>query len=486
MAEPVVVDSVFADLDVALEIAAKAQRVPLTPAATGLQVCYYLGDEPPPADAPTNFVHVPIDRFASFLATSRLRPPRSVVGSRRAHSAGDRQAFGTAVNHQMTRGMQDRLRRAMATIQRYKTRVPRPAEGGRLRVFAAASRITTVMQFASAGLVRAFERLGHEVKFEIEQNEMETSDLYTLVVALEAFDPHLVININHQNNAMLPGDVVNAIWWQDLMPALSAGKPLEWRERDLCYAAAWNVLGLPIVATGLAPERVRVQPFCIDDTVFHDGPSDSVREDKVVFVGSAASVRLTGDAAEQRLVNELTRRLEEGQFLTEAEVTALSSAHGVDPRHGFHNVFYAVMRDVPVRWLCRSGARVEVYGRYWDKDPEVAPFFKGELAHGEAVAKVYRSARCALVVHPIEVNTQRLAEAAACGCLPIVYDCRSVAAPPYWEEQVLYFRTAAELATQTRAAASPEAGVFGHHFSYQRFAQRILDDARPFLPAGAA
>jgi hypothetical protein len=477
-------DTVFGDLGAALAEARQARRVPLTPAVTGLQLCYYAGIEAPPPDAPRNLVHVPLEQFPAYFASARTRAPKAVVPPSSA-SVAERRAFATAVNQRLHGGQAERQRLTLKAIERYRQRPRRPPEGGRLRVFAASSRETTVMQYASLGLIRAFERLGHETRFVIEADDTQRLDLRAIVEELEAFDPHVVLNVNHQNNAFIPPDVANAIWWQDLMPPLAAGKPLAWRPNDLVYAALSNDLAPAVAATGLPSERLRIQPFCIDTSLFHSDGGDS-REDKIVFVGSSASIRLKGYPGEARLVEQLEELVRDGTLLTETQVRGLGVLHGVPPDHAFHSVYYYVMRDRLVRWLCRvPGLRVEVYGRYWDRDPEVAPFYKGELPHGPAVADVYRSAKYALVVHPLSINTQRFAEAVACGCIPVQYDCRPFADPPHWDDRVLYFRTPQELAAQFGRTVPVHAAEFADFFSYDRFARRILADAAPFLTSGA-
>lgn len=484
MAEAGRVDTVFGDLGTALAEARQAHRVQLTPAVTGVQVCYYAGIETPPADAPRNLIHVPIEQFPTYFASARTRTPRTVVPPLHV-SPSERQAFATAVNQQLQRGQQERQKLTLEAVTRYRSRPRRGPENGRLRVFAATSRETTVMQYSSLGLIRAFERLGHETRFLIEADDTERMDLRTQMAELEAFDPHVVLNINHQNNAFLPPDVVNAIWWQDLMPPLAAGKPLAWRPNDLVYAALSNDLAPAVANTGLPPERLGVQPFCIDTAMFNDAGGQA-REDKIVFVGSSASIRLKGVPGEAKLIEQLEGFVADGTLLTETQVRGLGVLNGLTPDHAFHNVYYYVMRDRLVRWLCRiPGLRVEVYGRYWDRDPEVAPFFKGELPHGPAVAAIYRSAKYALIVHPVSINTQRFAEAVACGCIPVQYDCRPFADQPHWDDRVLYFRTPAELAAQVAKTAPVHAAEFTDFFSYERFARRILADAAPFLSTGA-
>jgi hypothetical protein len=171
----------------------------------------------------------------------------------------------------------------------------------------------------------------------------------------------------------------------------------------------------------------------------------------------------------------LIEKLDAGLPVTETFMREIAAEHGVDYDYIFWHVFHYAVRDTTVRWLCRrSPLPVEVYGRDWEHDEFVAPYHKGYLPHGEKVAELYNSAKYALVTHPFELNSQRLAEACACGCIPIVYDCRHSSDQPHWDNDVQYFKTEKELQDLlTSSRAEPALGV-GNHFSYLTLAQRIL------------
>ena len=147
-------------------------------------------------------------------------------------------------------------------------------------------------------------------------------------------------------------------------------------------------------------------------------------------------------------------------------------------------MLFAIMS---ARWLCELadelGMTVEVYGRGWERDPVVSPFFKGTLPHGPAVAEVYNTAQYSLVAHPHDLHSQRLIETAACGSIPIVYDCRYRAEKPHWDEQCLWYRTKEELrACLGKRPQSPVHAVCQGR-SYTDFAKRILTEIQDFLVA---
>ena len=144
----------------------------------------------------------------------------------------------------------------------------------------------------------------------------------------------------------------------------------------------------------------------------------------------------------------------------------------------YWRLWHYVIRDYSVRWLCENPVLpVEIYGRYWADDPLVAGHYKHELQHGVEVANLYRSAKYALVSHPFEINSQRLAEVAACGCIPLVYDCRDIAEPPHWDACCLFFKTPADLhrilTNQEMPAQSPQR--IAEKFTYQHAVENFIN-----------
>ncbi|MDH5230301.1 MAG: glycosyltransferase, partial [Gammaproteobacteria bacterium] len=114
-----------------------------------------------------------------------------------------------------------------------------------------------------------------------------------------------------------------------------------------------------------------------------------------------------------------------------------------------------------------------------DKDPIVQPFYKGAINHGEDLAKLYNSAEYALVVtQPTEVNNQRLAEAAACGAIPVVTDVRAQSEKPHWDDECLFFSNRDELYNALKQKPKNDPSVIANYFSYKDFAKIIIDSVR--------
>ncbi len=466
-------DTYYIDPLQALNVAKQANRVACGhPTIDGLQICYYRG-ELPESDLP-NLIHLELPDFEEFFIRSRLRMPENTEipdGLEDEVKAAVRQDIATACESIKRR----RLWLIQQLLNKAKALQPRLVGNRPPRIFIPANRLTTVMQYSSQGLAKAFVALGWEVLFYIQDNDMEGSNMVDMLEKYIDFDPHACLYVNSLNNSFMHDDIVNIVWWQDLMPQLKDSQPLKWRARDFNFSIS------PLFDRYLEHRQaasVQRLHFAIDDAVFHAGTGMG-RADKIVFIGSSYLPVVNPENSQHRqALDSLVSAMESGACFDEATVRQIAEACGLSYEFVFWKLLHYVIRDYSVKWLCAdSGLPVDVYGRYWDRDVEIAPFYRGELPHGEAVAAVYRSASYALVCHPFEINSQRLAEVAACGCIPVVYDCRDMAESPHWEEYCLFFKTADQLRKilhgRLQPAKSPEG--LAAQFTYRAAAQRLIE-----------
>ncbi|MBF0285266.1 MAG: hypothetical protein HQL51_12510 [Magnetococcales bacterium] len=460
-------DLYFFHREEALEADRERRQVPVTVFLKETRLCYYDG-EPHPDDPPT-VIGVPLARLSETLAESPLRFPRRVIwrGLDRAQLV---RGLTAAARIEAAAALQER--RAQALAPACYGAVPRFVPGEPLRVMGFTSRHTTVMQYASRSLLQAFARLGCQTLLTREENEREQWAMHHHMARYAAFAPHVMVSINHARHAWLPRETFHVTWWQDEMDELTSGAAIPWRERDLVYSLDPG-LDRWLIQSG-AP-RVERQGFCIDAGVFHPPVPGTERRRKVVFVG-VTHAHMVENPAEEVVRRRLLARLEAGEAVDWAVFHALERETGVPARRIHWDLI--PVREAAVHWLCQCAdlIDVEIYGRGWEEDPVVRPFFKGPLPHGAAVADLYRHSRFALVPHPYDLQSQRLAEAAACGCIPVVFDCRSLAAPPHWEDHCLWFRTREELRRVLQAGEVPAADPVGVAAgrTYDVFARRIL------------
>jgi hypothetical protein len=449
----------------------------------GRQVCYHPGEKQ--QTDPENLISVPFDKADKFFSESILRKPTNIDYSDHPYGEIELQSKINAIRESISvwgPRLYIKFKKAASEIADFKfDKLP-----ARLRICIWQTRYTTVLQYAALGLAKAFEKIGHEVNFIIEENDMQSvsSNKYLHIFKeLANFKPHLFIDIN----ALLSNRVISpcsyyVAWFQDPTDALINNTLPSWRDRDLVYK-----VGDSVDFNSTLKDHKNLQPLCVDDSIFHID-SRVKRKNKIVFVGSSyesqvADFANTHPQIFEKIKNDFTSGLPTNlpvylsSLFTAEQMRSSSFATFVKYR-----LLNYVVRDICVEWICQQDIiDVEIYGRGWAENPIVAPFFKGELKHGSEVAKIYQSAKYALVCLPHEVVTQRLNEALACGCQPVVYDCRYACGPPYYEEALLYFGTQKELIgnlgkdliikTEALTAISAK-------YTYSSFAKRILLDLK--------
>lgn len=461
-------DAYFLSYGDAYEVARHQHRVSLGhPYITGLQICYYAGD---PVDSDLrNLVNVPIESFYSFFLTTRLRLPTRLVipPSFSRDQAAEMEAIISSVCSRVMESRLQQFKEDEATILALPEPMDRPE---RPRFYIPANRLTTVMQYASMGVARALEARGAEVMYVCETDDLEALDLSHHTRALLEFSPDAVFTINSANEYPTAPHMHRFVWWQDLMAQLQRGDPIEVRDRDVHFSA---VARFDHYLRECGVPRVERQMFCVDPTQFKPGFAVA-RESKIVFVGSAYEGRVTSQADLNATVM-IREALEVGQDVTDDLLVQIAESLGLNFQHVFQNLFHAVVRQTVVEWMCmESPIPVEVYGFGWESVDLVKEFYKGDVAHDQ-IPKLYQGASHALVVHPFELNSQRLAEVSAAGSRPLVFDCRHSSESPHWENSVLYFKTRQQLADVIRSTVPLNVTEIASYFSYDRFAARLIE-----------
>ncbi|MDH5326608.1 MAG: hypothetical protein OEZ68_11070 [Gammaproteobacteria bacterium] len=472
---PEIKDCYFFDRNVAYYTSLLRNRVATTHQhIDGLQICYHDGD---PFDAaPPNLVSVPFAEILNQFIDERKRLPQLIM-------------FANDFSESQKIEIKNIFTEVIKQVGEYRNQVSMEllAAMGKsaplrnpknLRFFLSASRLTTVMQYASKNLAQALQQLGHEVCLCIEENDMEQLDTSHHLRAMLDFNPDVVITVNQLANAFLHPDTLNIIWWQDPMTQIRNTQELPWRKNDLIYSAV-RPLDEYLLRNGA--QNVKRAPFCVDSRIFHANfPNDHEkieRENKIVFIGSSYIHHVAQRNNKEAILAEFSTLLNEGTRFDNLLLNRLSHKFKVSYDELFWHFLHYAVRDFTLHWLCEvSPIPVEVYGPGWEYDDTVKPFLKGNLPHGQAVAQVYRSARYALVTHPFELNSQRLAEAAACGCIPIVYDCRHSSDQPHWEDELQFFKNKEDLRNMLSQGTGQPVTHIGEHFSYQRLAESFLKD----------
>jgi hypothetical protein len=286
-----------------------------------------------------------------------------------------------------------------------------------------------------------------------------------------------VFYVNDLRNTFFHDDVINIIWWQDPMPLIKSRELLNWRKNDFNFSAS-PFLDAHLMQCG-ARNVVR-QHFVADDAIFNiDNVVD--KEEKIVFIGSSyLSFVNNNDIEQNRIINKFIDIINNGGEIDEDSILGFSSSSSLDYDFIFWKIFPYVIRDYSVKWLCATSSMpVEVYGRFWEETADVLGYFMGELEHGADVASVYKSAKYALVSHPFEINSQRLAEVMACGCIPVVYDCRKIAEKPHWEDYCLFFKNEDELKSiiDNRKVPNKNPHDLARFFTYESAVENFIAES---------
>ncbi|MBF0155132.1 MAG: tetratricopeptide repeat protein [Magnetococcales bacterium] len=463
-------DTYFLDGRRALAAARSALSVKLLNHFSVRRICFH----PDPGLAGQeleNLIYCPMEKISAFFLETRLRLP-TVIDFAPGDAQQVQKALMVARAIDLIPLMFEQAAQALfdqCKEQRVDFAADRP-----WRVFAATSRWTTVMQYASRNVVDALERLGCQVHFEIEKSDLEGPSRFHDLKKQYAYNPHIIININRRGNRHLNPDIFNIVWYQDPMKEIREGNAIDWRERDIIFSAYPDFDDL-LRKTGA--RHVRRQDLCVDLNTFYVTQPRHERR-KVVFLGSSHHHFLHGVPGEERVLRELGDLVEQGATITRDHTRDLATRTHLDFSHVNDYLYSYVVRNRCVEWLCELAPElewdVEVYGRHWDEIPIVAPYFRGEVPHGAAVAAIYNQARYALAAHPYMVKSQRLAELSACGCIPVLFDDRIHAEGPHWENEILYFKTREALRTCLGQEPKGDPNAIAQSCSYDKFARRIL------------
>ncbi len=465
-------DTYFLNADVALKYALQQNRtVPLADSGKGLQICYYNGK--PVNNAPENMIFVPLDKLFDYFINTKNRQPTLLSREGSQFSQKKIKEIEQYFEKVFTEVNEKRDQRRQHYIELIKNQEPDFNDNPK-RVFLMTSRHTTVIQYSTKGIAKAFDDLGYDTKILIEEDDMQLLYKDLRVKEIYEFNPHITFNINHMFNDIVNEKTWNIVWWQDPMEELMNDVPINVRERDIVFSfdpsfdAFW-------IKKQVTP--VYRQYFCIDDKVFY--PDSKIeRKNKVVFIGSSYINFFKYAMIPESFKQELISWLEKGKKFSENDVKILGDKYSLSFEHyPVVGILQGIVRDTTIQWLCEeSDLEVEIYGRNWEEYEIVKPFFKGEVPHGKAVADIYCSAKYALSCQGSTIQSQRLAEIAACGAFPVVYDSRPFSPDPLWEDQYLFFRTRNELKEALKKEPKMYKGTFERiksKFSYECFAKQI-------------
>lgn len=470
-------DTYFLNSAEALRVAKQQNK----PSRYVLQVCYYTGEKIE-SDC-ENLIHLPIENLVNDLAKGIYRLPTKLDFTGLELSA--------AIKLDIVQNFESSLEQARDYRNQYNAyylkalKNAKPDFSEPLRFYLPASSNTQVMQHISENIATTLKKLGYEVFFDL---QIGITDPFSVKRMLE-FNPHVTININHMNTNHISDDVFNFVWFQDSMPIVNNEEALKLREKDYLFAL------LPGVVNALKVKKAkncRLQNFCISTDIYKQY-SNIERKKKIVFIGSSykdnfmpyesscggKAIDIIDDKATDDLLKELIDIYQaDGRFTKDIKIK-LSEKYNKSTNFIHNYAIPLVVRDISILKLCKMNIKydIEIYGWGWEKYEELKAYYKGVLEYGKEISEVYNSAAYALVSHPYYLIQQRTLEAAASGCIPLVYDCRYLneTEPPYYENSIVLFQNLDTL--ENILNEKPKNMVFQEMLddhTYESFIKKIL------------
>lgn len=464
-------DTYFLDSKEALRIALQKNRVSTDNInVDGLQICYYSGKKL--KKSPINCINVPIKKIVKYFSNTKNRFPKDIDFTKSKYKTIEQQQlFKDAIETifiEVDKTINAKISRKVYNIRKLKLNF----NGEVLRVFVPACRETTVMQHVARSISNMFKNLGYDVLFDI-QNDMQDCRPLPLLKKLYKFNPHIIININHINNSYLSKDVFNFVWFQDPVSVLVDDSKIVLRERDYIFSLLSEFDNL-LQAKNISFLR---QSFCINSKEYKQNNSIK-RKKKIVFIGSSYLKMLGNGEFDKKLLEHLITLFEQGVIFTYEVVNNILNQFNVDKMFLTSTLIPFIIRDRSVRWLCNTQTKydIEIYGWGWDVYDDVKPYFKGALDYGSDIADVYNSAEFVLAPHQHYILQQRVLEASACGCIPIVYDIRDLTDENIYPEALCYFKTFSDLEDilNSKTPIKKDSSKLLKDNSYKAFAKKII------------
>lgn len=446
------------------------------------QLCYAIGPSPDKSSYPKNLIFLPETQFEETIYEKSCRPPLILISSPfdTEDLKNQGQQYLSLIDQNFQRYLSQKMARGIKRLGYLKLNFSQKP----WRVMLFTSHYTTVMKYAMQSMVKAFEQLGCEVLF-------LTDDEYSALVAAKTlehlvdFNPHLLFSINHHHREFLPKESFQAVWWQDLMPEIQKKEPFKYEnERDFYYAFGDYILE---AITTKTDHSVTYQEQCADENIYFP-PSDAdfyKRRPSIVFVGSAYSrepnvfKKYYGEGALNKVLRDYDILFQQPISEPEERVALVHRYIASHPQYHKFNLtrlwIYFNRTKVIEYLIDYSPYALELYGYDWQDNPKTAPYYKGVIENGEALADLYRSVMFGLSVQPFMVGHQRLAEIKFCGAIPLVLWTPNRYEHRDYMDEVCAFNTLDELDSQLKSPPSelPDNKI-REHFSYVRFAEKVL------------
>jgi hypothetical protein len=331
-------------------------------------------------------------------------------------------------------------------------------------VLAFTSRFSTFVRYSTRDTLRALAQMGYTHHTMIEETTFHRTSTLQMLKLIWEHDPDFVFVIDHLAHEYdgLPTNLPFLSWAQDPLENLlhpDAGR------RCMPFQFVCGYFRQPAIERyHYPPDRYFGAFIPVTDAMFaHDELAAVEPDTDICFVSNAAEpiaafydrYRAEQPPAVQPLLERLYARvttvLDENTFLREEE--ALELVHQASAELGLtfapeiceqaaHLFVYRMYdwgrRHQALRWVAdwarRTNRRFKLYGRGWERHPDLADFAVGVLDHGDELRRAYARSRLSLQLVPSGFRHQRTYEALAAHNLPLIrwspHDAQVFAAKP--------------------------------------------------------
>jgi len=319
---------------------------------------------------------------------------------------------------------------------------------GPLRVLQISSGFSHFVRYANRDIAQALAALGHRTLIIGERERVDFLTGPALLAAIDEFQPHIIHHIAHmrfESAQMYPSRVIFLTSMLDFFPSLEnekAAKRLgEW-DFVTGYVGHW-------ARFGYRADRLLPQQPMTNEHIFR--PVELTAEQtkrfgcEVAYISNisktpeqyfAAALAPIEDPADRRIAVAFFARVD-GDFragtiyYTEADYRRALSEVGGDtlPAETAERLVYAffaevgnaLFRQLPLIALSEAGVDLALWGRGWERHPQLANHARGVLEHGEETNLAFNAAAINLHINQFQIRHNRLTDGYAAGAFFLVH-----------------------------------------------------------------
>ncbi|QFR48346.1 hypothetical protein FJR48_00835 [Sulfurimonas lithotrophica] len=441
---------------------------------SGLQICYYDGERI--ENEPENCIHVPFNSIVDYFIKTKNRFPSLINSDNTNLSTTELSELQDEFKKSMNK-VQNILDNKIINIKKEIQKLKPNFNDEKLRIFAYGCRETVLIKHLVKNILIAADELGYETYLHTQDNDMESCNEVFYLKALRDFNPHITINVNHLNNDFISDEVFNFIWFQDYMPLLrKESPPIHLRDRDIVYFLTEH-LGKLLREKDIPS---KYQSFCIDTNIYKKR-SNIERIKKIVFIGSSYLERYESVITPDKEI--ACKELFELNIKYGYEAIGINKSEYLAEKYNISEKDISslrgyIQRDLLLKYIINLNLdyEIEVYGYGWEYDKDIFKHYKGHLAYGEDISKVYNSAVYGLVVGGY-VMQQRTLESAASGAIPLVFDARESGADlnhKCFEDSLLFFKRPDDLRILLSQVHNKDLDCIVNENSYKQFVEKMV------------